>query len=156
MQNADQSVIYLTPSGLKKIQGEYDKLVKVKRPEVLVKLDQARSLGDLSENAAYQQVRRQQAFLEGHIRELEGILKKAKAVQKSTSDKVELGSRVELKVDDRIENYLIVSEAEADSALGKISTASPLGKKLLGKRAGETIEIEVPAGRVVYIIVGIE
>lgn len=156
MQTNNQSVIHLTSAGLKKLVEEYEELVKVKRPQILARLDQARSLGDLSENAAYQQIRRGQAFLEGRIGDLEAILKKARVVKKKSDGKVELGSRVKLKTNGQEESYLIISETEADSASGKISVVSPLGRELLGKKAGETIEIEAPVGRVVYTVLEVE
>ncbi len=152
--------IYLTKSGLEDLRKEHTELVKVKRPEVLSRVSTARELGDLSENAEYVAAREELSFIDGRIDELEELLKDVVVIEaegpsngKST---IALGSRVTVKLDGRKELYQLVGEFEADPMLKKISHESPLGKALLGKKVGETVEVTAPAGKIVYTIVSIE
>lgn len=147
---------YVTPQGLQQLKEEYEELVKVKRPEVASKIEQARSLGDLSENAAYHQIRREQSFIEGRIAELEEILKNAEVIENREKGVVNLGSRVKVEFDGQKEELIIVGEVEANHCPDKISNTSPLGKALVGHEVGEVIVIEAPGGKLEYKIVGIE
>lgn len=146
--------IELTQEGYQKLKGELEKLVKVKRPQITARLQSAKDYGDLMENAEYETAKNDQAFIEGRIRELESILKNAKLIQRQTSTKIVLGSKVVCEVDGTTETYILVSSTEADPAAGKISTQSPLGKALFGKAVGEKVEVLTPEGeRLTYQII---
>lgn len=152
--------IYLTKDGLEELKKEYEELTKVKRPDVLDRVSQARNLGDLSENAEYVAAREELSFIDGRIGELEELLKQVTLIQADHSGSaakktIKLGSRVTLHRDGKREVYTVVGEWEADPIEKKISHESPLGKALLGKKTGEKIEVEAPAGRILYKIVDI-
>jgi transcription elongation factor GreA len=154
----DSKKIYLTKEGLEDLKKEFEELAKVKRPDVLSRVSQARSLGDLSENAEYVAAREELSFIDGRIDELEELVKQAVLIQESHSkggSTVKLGSRVTLNVKGKKEDYIVVGEWEADPKEKKISHESPLGKALIGKKIGEKIEVEAPAGKVVYTIVSV-
>ena len=149
--------VYLTSEGLEKIKGELEDLKNKKRPNVVERLALARSQGDLSENSEYASAREELAFVDGRIEELEDIVSNASVIQKAGGlyDNVGLGSKVTVKIDGRETLYEIVGEWEADPSQKKVSHSSPLGKALLGKKIGEEVEFEAPAGKVVFKIVKI-
>ncbi len=152
--------IYLTKGGLEDLQKEYEELTKVKRPEVLERVSSARNQGDLSENAEYTAARDELSFIDGRIEEIEELLKQVSIIEDTTRNDVNagvaLGSKVTVKVGDKEEVFMVVGEWEADPAAKKISHESPLGKSLLGKKKGESVEVEAPAGRVVYTVVSVK
>ena len=154
----DPKKIYLTQEGLDELRKEYEELTKVKRPAVVVRVSDARNQGDLSENAEYSAAREELSFLDGRIDELEEMLKQVVLIQHDQNGKssVDLGSEVTLKIDGKEEIYRVVGEWEADPAEKKISHESPLGKALLGKKIGETVEVEAPAGKVLYTVVSVK
>lgn len=147
----------LTKKGLEKLKKELKYLKKVKRKEIAERLKQTASFGDLSENAAYQEAKEAQAFIEGKILELEKIIALAEIIKPKRNGKIEIGSKVSLKLLESGEefNFQIVGEAEADPLSGKISYKSPLGKKLLGKREGDLVKIETELGKKEYKILKI-
>lgn len=152
--------IYLTPKGLADLKKENDDLSNIKRPEIVKRLSAAREMGDLSENAEYTAAREELAFIDGRIEELEMLLKQAVVIENGSHHKgntVDLGSEVTVKIAnrDRNEVFTLVGEWEADPAEKKISHESPLGKALLGKTIGDEIEVEAPAGTMVYTVVSI-
>lgn len=153
----DAKKIYLTKDGLSDLKREYEDLAKAKRPEVVSRVSAARDQGDLSENAEYTAAREELSFLDGRIEELEELLKEVVIIRDDghTKKAINLGSKVTVKVDGRKEEYTVVGEFEADPMAKKISHESPLGKALLGKRVGETVEVEAPAGKIVYTVVTI-
>ena len=155
----DSKKIYLTKDGLGELKKEFEELSKIKRPDVLSRVSQARSLGDLSENAEYVAAREELSFIDGRIDELEELLKQAVLISesgsKSTNHAVKLGSRVTLNVKGKKEAFMVVGEWEADPKEKKISHESPLGKALIGKKVGEKVEVEAPAGKVLYTIVSV-
>ncbi len=154
----DSKKIYLTRDGLGELKEEYEELTKTKRPDVLSRVSQARSLGDLSENAEYVAAREELSFIDGRIDELEELLKQAVLISESTKNTnhvVKLGSKVTLNIKGKKENFTVVGEWEADPTEKKISHESPLGKALIGKKVGEKIEVEAPAGKVLYTIVSV-
>jgi transcription elongation factor GreA len=124
------------------------------RTDILQKLQFAKSLGDLSENAEYHAAREAQGKNESRIKELEHILKNFVLVEKSNDGSIQLGSQVSLIKQDTgtAKEYTIVGVAEADMANGKLSNESPLGEALIGKRQGDDVTIETPKGTVVYTI----
>ena len=154
----DSKKIYLTKDGLDEIKKEYEELAKVKRPDVLSRVSQARSLGDLSENAEYVAAREELSFIDGRIDELEELLKQAVLIASGTKNAghtVKLGSKVTLNIKGKKEDFTVVGEWEADPKEKKISHESPLGKALIGKKVGERVEVEAPAGKVLYTIVSV-
>jgi transcription elongation factor GreA len=150
--------IYLTAEGLEDLKKEHQDLSKVRRPEVVARVSNARELGDLSENAEYQAARDELAFIDGRLEELEDILKKVQVIKDHTGviTNVDLGSTVTLEHKGKNEDYMVVGEWEADPIEKKISHASPLGKALLGKKVGENIEVEAPAGKIIYTIISVK
>lgn len=137
---------------------ELDELRTTRRREVAEQLEYARSLGDLSENAEYQEAREMQSAVEERIGKLESILKNAKIVKGSKSDLVGMGSTVtvqKLGADDK-HTYIIVGAEEADMLSGKISYHSPLGSALMGKKKGDEFSFHTPKGNQKYKILKVE
>lgn len=149
--------IYLTKEGLAELKKEYDELINIKRPDVLSRVSQARNMGDLTENAEYVASREELSFIDGRIDELEELLKDAVIIRDSRSSNhaVKLGSTVTLHAKGKKETFTVVGEWEADPKEKKISHESPLGKVLIGKKVGEKVEVEAPAGKLTYLIVRI-
>lgn len=155
----DAKKIYLTKEGLAELKKEYDELVNVKRPDVLARVTQARNMGDLSENAEYVAAREELTFIDGRIDELEIILKQAVIIReniKTSNHAIKLGSTVTLHSDGKKEIFTVVGEWEADPENKKISHESPLGKVLIGKKVGEKVQVEAPAGKITYSVVGVK
>lgn len=148
--------VYLTQAGLKKLQEEYDQLTSVRRKEVSDKLRKARELGDVTENAAYDAARDEQAFVEGRIDELDGLLKRVAVVEEEKAGLIQVGSTVKVHLDGNEREFQIVGVPEADPSDGKISHESPLGQALLGKKVGDQVEIEAPAGKLTYHVLEIK
>ena len=148
-------ILYITKDGLKKLKGELKELVDVKRPEIAHQIQSAREMGDISENAAYDEAKREQAFIEGRITELEDIIKNSKVAEGKTSEVVLVGSQVTLHVDGDEVVFHIVGAPEANPVDKKISHESPLGKALLGKKVGDKVEVEAPIGNITYTILKI-
>jgi len=148
--------IVLTKDGLSELKREYDDLVNVKRPGAVNRLADARELGDLSENSEYAAAKQDLAFIDGRILELEEIIHGAKIVTNHTKNAVDVGCKVTLTINGKKEEFSLVGEWEADPMQKKISHSSPLGKALMGKKVGEKVEVEAPAGKVLYKILSIE
>lgn len=149
----DDKKIYITKNGLSELKKEYEELTSIKRPDVLSRVSQARSLGDLSENAEYVAAREDLSFIDGRIDELEELLKQAIIISESHNNHmIKLGSRVTLHAQGKKLLYTVVGEWEADPTEKKISHKSPLGVALMGKRVGEKVEVEAPAGKILYTI----
>jgi len=154
---------YLTLEGKKKLEEELEYLTTTARKELAGRLQFAIKQGDLSENADYHKAKEDQAFLEGRIKTIEAMLRNLVIVEEARAettarDKVHIGCRVTVVEEDYgdPETYWIVGSAEADPKQGKISHESPLGKALLGKRAGDKVEVQAPAGEITFEIVKIE
>ena len=150
--------IYLTKEGSAELKKEYDELVNVKRVDVLTRVAQSRNMGDLSENAEYVASREELTFIDGRIDELEIILKQAVIIRdtKTSNHAIKLGSTVTLHVNGKKEIFTVVGEWEADPENKKISHESPLGKVLLGKKVGEKVQVEAPAGKITYAIINVK
>lgn len=150
--------IRLTQEGLDALKVEFDELSNVKRPALVDRLANARSQGDLSENSDYQNARDELEFLDGRISELEDVIKNAIIVSAddSKSGGVGVGTKVTVKVKDKTNIYFIVGDWEADPVQKKISHTSPLGQALIGKKKGEKVEVDAPAGKIVYEIISLE
>jgi transcription elongation factor GreA len=142
--------VLMTADGLKKIEEELNFLKSVRRRETAEKIKAALAFGDISENAEYDEAKNEQAELEKRIMKLEGIVGNVKLIDESElkKDEVGVGSLVTVKDIDfnEVTEYSIVGPTEADPYENKISNESPVGKALLGKRVGETIEVQVPDG----------
>ncbi len=139
---------HLTAAGLIALEAELEELTERRRPEVIARIKAARELGDLSENADYEAARKEQSFLEGRVQQLEKMIKHAQIIDVSSGGGgVSLGSTVVVETDRHgEETFTVVGSAEADAAIGKISFTSPIGRALVGRRAGETVQVQAPAG----------
>ena len=149
----DTPQVQLTKEGYEELVAELSGLKNGKRPAVVARVARARDFGDLSENAEYQAAREELNFIDGRIDELQDIISRAKVVvgQKSNT-KVGLGCKVTVAANGISHLYHVVGDWEANPAEMKISHDSPLGKALLGKKVGDKVEVEAPAGMVVYTI----
>lgn len=145
--------IQFTTEGFKELQKELNDLKNDKHPVAVDRVARARDFGDLSENSEYHAAREDLSFLEGRIDELEEMLKNAKVVRKSSNkSEVVIGCKVTVDLNGDKHTYDIVGEWEADPIQKKISHTSPLGKALVGSKAGEKVEFEAPAGKVIYTV----
>ncbi len=148
---------YITEDKKRALIEELNHLKNVKRKEILETLQAAKALGDLSENAEYHQAREDQGKTEDRINQIEYMLQSAVVVKKHHSDKVEIGTVVQVKKDDsKVIEYSIVGAEEADMAKNKISNKSPIGEALFGRSKGDTVSINTPKGLVKYTIVDIQ
>ena len=138
---------YLTAEGLDKLKKEYNDLKNEKMPAVVERIARAKELGDLSENAEYQDAKDEQSFIAGRLAELEMIIRKAEIIEtKQNSELVNLGSKIKVVCDDKEYQYTITGSNEADPAKGLISNESPLGRAFLGRKVGETVTAAIPRG----------
>ncbi len=152
MTNTD---LYITKEGLKKLKDELAELVDVRRPEIAQKIKEAREMGDISENAAYDEAKREQSFTEGKITELEDIIKTSKVASGVEIGSITVGSKVRVHIDGDEEEFHIVGAPEADPLEKKISHESPLGAALLGKKIGDKVEVDAPIGKLIYTVLRI-
>lgn len=155
--NTKQKVL-LTQEGLEELKKEHQQLKEIKRPRVVERLTESRDMGDLTESSEYTAARQDLAFIDKRISELEEILKNAKVVKSSQrgKKKVAIGTKVTLKDGDKKALFTVVGDWEADPLKNKISPSSPIGKALMGKKAGDKVEVKIPAGKVEYKILKIE
>ncbi len=147
---------YMTNDGLEKAEKELGELI-ARRKDVADRIQSAKELGDLSENAEYAMAREDQAFLEGKIAELEGLLQNAVVLPKTNGNGavVSLGSRITIQSDRGTQEYTIVGSNEVDPLRGKISSSSPLGQAFLGRKRGEVVPVTTPRGVTQYTITDI-
>ena len=140
--------VILTKEGKEELEKRLEFLKVVKRAEITERIKTAREFGDLSENAEYDAAKNEQAMIEGEIIEIENKLKYAVIIKESKKGLVSLGSKVDFVDDDTNEEftYEIVGTTEADVELGRISNESPIGNALLGRKAGDSVKVTVPAG----------
>lgn len=149
--------MYLSREGFKKIKDELEKR-RFSRLEISQKIQEAKALGDLSENAEYQEALSIQSFNEGRILEMEEILRRAQLVLEETGhnhEVVEVSAQVKVESKFGVQQFTIVGSSEADPAKGFISDESPLGKAFLGHKKGDEIEVEMPRGKAKYKILEI-
>lgn len=156
---SDSKKYVMTYEGVKKLEDELEYLKTVKRKEITEKIKVALSFGDLSENSEYDEAKNEQAFVEGRIIQLENMLKNATIIDENEipADTVNVGTIVKVKdydFDEEVEFY-IVGSAEADPIENKISNESPVGKALIGKKVGDTVEVSVPDGVSKYEILSV-
>ena len=142
MQQAGNRKFILTQEGLNHLKQEYQELTLVLRPAVAKRIQRAREFGDLAENSEYDAAKEEQSLIEARITQLEEVLPKAQIISApQTSDFVVIGSTVVVEMNDEIHEFAIVGSMEADPTEKKISNESPVGKALLGLKAGEVIEV---------------
>ncbi len=150
---------YLTEEGAAELRRELEELKSVKRPALASKLKEAISMGDLSENADYADAKEQQAFMEGRINYLEGLLRSAKVVADADKQQkvIQVGSQVTVQEDGvGPEVFTIVGAAEADPKAGKISHESPLGLALMGRKVKDKVKVKAPGGDLLFTIKAIK
>jgi transcription elongation factor GreA len=152
--------VILTPEGYKKLKQEIEYLSNEKRREVAERIKTAREFGDIAENAEYDDAKNEQALLEHRIAQLEERLRNARVITKKeiSKDSVSIGSRVKLRDVDAKETieYHIVGSAEANPTENKLSNESPVGKAIIGKKKGETVEVSAPRGTLKFKIMDIQ
>jgi len=149
----------MTAPGLQRLEEELRYLKTDQRPSVIRSIAEARTHGDLSENAEYHAARERQSFIEGRIAELEEIVSGAEVIDPSTlsGDQVKFGANVELIDEDseKTVSYQIVGMYEADIKTGRLSVSSPLAKALIGKKPGDTVSVSTPSGDRSYEILSV-
>jgi transcription elongation factor GreA len=149
--------VSLTADGAERLRAELRELVEVRRPEVIARIRTAKEHGDLKENAEYHAAREEQSFLEGRIQALEARLRDAVIIEAPAAGAgADLGSRLLVEIDGLESEYTLVGSAEADPAAGRLSVVSPVGRALVGARAGDEVAVETPRGRATYRVVKVE
>ncbi len=150
--------IFLTRQGFDELKKKCE-MLKIKRQELSGTIKKARELGDLKENAEYHAAKETQGLAEARINEIENILSKGRIIddERIDKDKVLIGAKIKIRVvnDNEIEEYMLVSDAEADFSKNKISITSPLGKGILGHKVGDVVQVKIPAGFMIIEILGI-
>lgn len=143
---------YVSAEGLVKLKEELHMLKTVRRREVASRIEVAKALGDLSENAEYHEAKDEMALLEGRIMEIQEMLKNIQVIEEETGTMgvVRVGSGVKVFVNNKERQFTIVGSSEADPLTGKISNESPIGSALLGTKAGDTVTVTSPAGKTEY------
>ncbi len=146
----------ISQEGYNKLKDELDFLSTAKRREIADRIESAKELGDLSENAEYADAKEAQAFNEGRIAEIGGLLKNLQVVALNSKGLVGMGSKVTAETNGQTKNFTIVSFNEADPMAGKISNESPLGIAVTNKKAGDTVVFSTPKGESTYKITKVE
>ena len=149
MKMLQDKPVPISKKGLEKLQAELDELTSTKRREVADRIRTAKEFGDISENSEYEDAKNDQGWIEGRILTLEKMIRNAEIIKepsKKTAGSVQLGSKVKVKDEYGEENFTIVGPVEADPKKGLISLESPVGKALLGKRAGDRVKVTTPGG----------
>src|SRR5438094_9748603 len=143
--------VLISKDGLRKFEEELERLLSVRRPEVAERIRAARDFGDIAENAEYTEAKNEQSLVEGRIMTLESMVRNAALIEdgpRAGRGVVRVGGKVKVRSDDGDECYAIVGPAEADPLEGRISNESPLGRALLGHKAGDEVEWSSPNGNV--------
>lgn len=147
--------VHLTRQGFEELNQELQNLTQAKLPAAIERVAKAREFGDLAENSEYHNAREDLAMLEGRVEELQALLKRVVIIndsQAKTRTTVGLGCQVMVAGNGQTQVFVIVGEWEADPIKKKISAESPLGKALMGKKVGETVEFEAPIGKILYTV----
>lgn len=155
---AEMQRTLVTREGLEKMQKELDEIRSTKRAEIAQRLKAAIAMGDLSENSEYDEAKNAQAFLEGRILQLEQQIRTAQVIEKVAKDRVDVGSTVLIEdMEEHLqEKVTIVGSTESNPFEGRISNESPVGRALMGAKAGDTVEAEAPNGVLKYKVISIE
>ena len=146
----------ISQEGYDKLKKELEEYITVRRPAIANRIESAKELGDLSENAEYSEAKEEQAFNEGRIAELFSLIKNLTIVQHQDKNKISMGSKIFAIVDGQKKNFTIVSFNEANPAEGKISNESPLGSAFIGKKKGDKVLVRTPRGEIKYEIISTE
>ncbi len=150
----------MTARGYAALDAELKKLKGTERPAIIQAIAEAREHGDLSENAEYHSARERQSFVEGRIKEIEGLLSRADVIDplKIAGDTIKFGATVRLVDEDTEEErtYQIVGETEADVEHGRLNIRSPLARALIGKSVGDSVEVMTPGGGRCYEVLGVD
>ncbi len=146
--------LQMTQQGIDDLQNELLKL-KSERPGVLTRMVEAREQGDLSENAGYHAAKDRLGFIDGRTRQLKELIRQAEVVRSSGNETVDFGSTVKISNETGELNFTIVSNLEADPSKGRLSDQSPIGSALIGKKVGETVQIQTPDGSTAYKVISI-
>lgn len=152
----ENNVTYTSAAGLQHMKDELENRIKVLRPDIAQKISDAKEMGDLSENFAYHEAKEQQAQNETRIVQLQEMIVNAVVVEGKSGGKIGLGSKFDAEVKGMKKSFEIVGENEADPMNGKISNVSPLGSAFMGSVAGDSVDIETPAGSVTYKILDVK
>lgn len=155
---SNKNTVYLTQQGLDDLKKELDDLINIRRPENIIAIKEARSLGDLSENAEYDAARNEQAEIEGRIKQLEKMLENVSIIADVDTDTVSIGNTVSIKYvdDDEEDEYKIVGSQEADPFESKISNESPIAQALFDHKVGDVVTVESPNGNYEVEIISIK
>jgi transcription elongation factor GreA len=160
VQEAVLKEVILTPQGYEKLRAEIELLSTVKRREVADRIRVAREFGDIQENSEYDDAKNEQAMLEHRIATLEGRLRDARVISKKeiSTDVVSIGTRVRLRdiAASKTFEYHIVGSAEANPTESKLSNESPVGRAIMGRKKGETVEVAAPRGKLKFKILEIK
>jgi transcription elongation factor GreA len=144
------AVMYMTEEGLQKLKDEIQVLETVERPRVIAAIAEARDKGDLSENAEYDAAKEEQGVLESKIAEIKHRLMEARVLDVADirTDEVQILTKVRVRMGNtgKEKTYQLVTESDADSLAGKIAVTTPIAKGLMGKKVGDIVEVQVPAG----------
>jgi len=149
----DQQII--SEEGYLKLQEELHQLNTTKRREIADRIEKAKELGDLSENAEYSDAKEAQAFNEGRISEITSLLKNITVVKNHAKNEIGMGSKITVETNGQEKEFMIVSFNEADPLAGKVSNESPLGFSFLDKKLGDVVTVHTPKGEIKYKIVKI-
>jgi transcription elongation factor GreA len=147
--------VQLTSAGKARLEEELQTLVATKLPELQARIQEANEHGDISDNSEYEELKEDLILTEARIRELDGLLQRAEIIHREAGEEtVGLGSIVTIKTDDgETETWTLVGPEEANTLDGSISTESPVGRALVGRRAGESAAVKTPVGEIVYTVV---
>lgn len=154
----DENTQYISAEKLQSLKDEFKHLRDTRIPELAKRIDDARQMGDLSENAEYHAAREEMSWAQSRMKELEFILQNAQLIPTGGdgSKSISIGAHIVVEVNGKKREYAIVGAQEADPISGKISNESPLGQAFLGKRKGDKVEVSVPAGLQKYTILEIQ
>jgi len=150
----NRPVYFMTRQGLDDLKNE-EKVLISRRPQVVINLTNAREQGDLSENAGYHAAKEELGHIDSRLKELKYIIRFSKISTSSGKAEITLSSTVELENDDGISKFIIVSAMEADPSKNKISDSSPIGSQLIGKKVGESVQVNMPDGKISYKVISI-
>ena len=143
---------YISQTGLDKLKVELKNIHDIIRPEIVSRIETAKELGDLSENAEYHDAKDQLALIDARVSELSEMINFAVVVEKTSGSIIGIGSKIRVRVGDKERRFQLVGTSESDPSNGKISNESPLGQALFGQMEGQLVKVETPSGTVKYDI----
>lgn len=152
----DDQIKYVTAESLALLKKEKQNVIDVKIPDIARRIDEAKQQGDLSENAEYTQAREDMSWAQTRVLEIDHIINNSQIIVRKISDQVQVGSLITVKINDKAKEYTIVGPQEINPAKGLISNESPLGEAFIGHKAGDTIDVRTPAGKMQYQILAVK